>query len=274
MPKKKGKKKGKKKSRNNNNNNTGVLAKVPVLLVPEIHRNAQNIMRNKDAVMSYVVKKQRQRITRICFVSEGNVVNPIFESLIAVVGSGQHSQTVDYIKDNLLVETLNNEKLTLHLSGHEITTLPVTMNRLVEFIAQFFQDYGALVYQMGYPNTPEGFKESMEQNAGITNVEKWFDEGGGMMIQHLKESRQNGLLNEEGNASAELIIVILQQFKDGGLRILWSIRRKLCYKYCYFSRLLELIKTLIINSTGDSFDDAGKLLLPGLIKKILDGLVT
>ena len=37
------------------------------------------------------------------------------------------------------------------------------------------------------------------------------------MIQHLKESIQKSLLNDEGNAAVERI-AILQQFKDGGLR--------------------------------------------------------
>ena len=278
MPKKKGKKKGKKKTQKNNNNNTGTLASVPVLLVPEIHMNPENMMRNKDVVMSYVVEKQRQGFTRICFVSEGNGVNPIFEMLISLVGSGERSATVDYIKKNLLVEALNNKQVMLQ-SGHTIHTLPTTMNPLVDFITHFFQDYGALTYQMGDPNTLEGFTEGMAEQ-GLNNVESWFGEGNTVMIQHLKESRKNGFLNEEGNAAAERIIAILQKFKDGGLQGFYGasgdgvIGENYVASIAILAELLESIKILIIDSTGDSFDENGKMLLPQFIKKIKDGLVT
>ena len=61
------------------------------------------------------------------------------------------------------------------------------MNPLVDFITHFFQDYGALTYQMGDPNTLEGFTEGMAEQ-GLSNVERWFDEGNSVMIQHLNES--------------------------------------------------------------------------------------
>ena len=273
MPKKKGKKKGKKKTQknNNNNNNTGAVARVPVLFVSEIHRNAQNMMRNRGEVMSYVVEKQTQGITRICFVSEGNGVNPVFEMLINHVRPGERSATVDYIKRNLLVEALNNKQVRLR-SGHTIHTLPTTMNPLVDFITHFFQDYGALTYQMGDPNTLEGFTEGMAEQ-GLSNVERWFDEGNSVMIQHLKESRKNGLLNEEGNAAAESIIAILQQFKDGGLQGFYGASgENYTASIAILAELLEFIKTLILNSTGDSFDDLGKMLLPQFINKIKHGV--
>lgn len=297
MPKKKGKKKGKNKTQknnnnnhntsssttttattttttttNNNNNNTGALARVPVLFVPEIHMNTENIMKNSTAVVSYVREKQMQGVRRMCFVSEGNSVNPVFDSLIAQVGPGQRSPIVDYIKQNLLVEALDNERLTLQFSRQNIRTLPTTTNPLVDFITHFFQNYGALTYQMGDPNTLEGFREGMEAQ-GLTNVESWFDEGNIVMIQHLNESREKGLLNDEGKAAAEPIIAILQQFKDGGLKGFYGASgENYSASISILAELLELIKTVIINSYGDSFDAAGKMLLPQFINKIKHGL--
>lgn len=274
MPKKKGKKKGKNKTQknNNNNNNTGALSRVPVLFVPEIHMKRQNIMKNRTTVMSYVREKQMQGVRRMCFVSEGNSVNPVFELLIAQVGTGQRSPTVDYIKQNLLVEALDNERLTLQLSRQNIRTLPTTMNSLVDFITHFFQDYGVFSYQMGDPNTLEGFTEDMEAK-GLTNVESWFDEGNRVMIQHLNESREKGLLNDEGKAAAERIIAILQKFKDGGLQGFYGASgENYSASIAILAELLELIKTVIINSSGDSFDAAGKMLLPQFINKIKHGL--
>ena len=248
-------------------------ARVPVLFIPEIHHNMELITRNAGFLSSYISQKQVQDgIRRICFVSEGNGVNPVFDSLIAQVPPGGVSPTVEYIKKNLLVEALNSEQYRLPFSGKRVTTLPTTINPLVGFITHFFQDYGVLTYQMGDANTVEGFSEGMAQQ-GINHVDRWFEEGNTLMIQHLTESRQKGLLDDEGNAAADKAIAILQQFKDGGLQGFYGASgEKYATNIGILAQLLELVKTLIIHSTEDSFDASGKMLLPRFIDKIKHGL--
>ena len=248
-------------------------ARVPVLFIPEIHGKMESITRNVGFLSSYIRTKQVQDgVSRICFVSEGNSVNPVFDSLIAQVPPGGVSQTVEYIKRNLLVEALNSEQYRLQFSGQKVTTLPTTMNPLVDFVTQFFQDYGVFTYQMGDANTVEGFREGMTSK-GIKNVDMWFEEGNDSMIQHLNESRQKGLLDDEGNAAADKAIAILQQFKDGGLQGFYGASgENYATNIGILAQLLELVKTLIIHSTEDSFDAPGKMLLPRFIDKIKHGL--
>ena len=248
-------------------------AKVPVLFIPEIHHNMESITRNLHFLSSYIRTKQVQDgVKRICFVSEGNSVNPVFDSLISQVPPGGVSPTVEYIKRNLLVEALNSEQYRLPFSGQRVTTLPTTMNPLVNFVTQFFQDYGIFTYQMGDANTVEGFREGMAQQ-GINHVDNWFEEGNSAMIQHLTESRQKGLLDDEGNAAADKAIAIIQTFKAGGLQGFYGESGgNYATNIGILAQLLELVKTLIIHSTEDSFDASGKMLLPRFIDKIKHGL--
>ena len=248
-------------------------ARVPVLFIPEVHYNRESITRNLNFLTSYIRTKQVQEgVKRICFVSEGNSVNAVFDSLIAQVPPGGVSPTVEYIKRNLLVEALNSEQYTLQLSGQRITTLPTTMNPLVDFVTQFFQDYGVFTYQMGDANTVEGFRESMAQH-NINHVDSWFEQGNNVMIQHLTESRQKGLLDDEGNAAADKAIAIIQTFRAGGLQGFYGESgENYATNIGILAQLLELVKTLIIHSTEDSFDASGKMLLPSFIDKIKHGL--
>jgi len=246
---------------------------VPVLFVPEIHMDMGIMRRNREVISSYIREKQEEGVNRICFVSEGNSVNPVFDSLIAEVGPNNSSSAVDYTKKNLLVESLNSEQYLLDSTRETITTLPTTMNPLVDFIAQFFQDYGALVYQMGDPNTVEGIRQGMAKQ-GLNNVDIWFHEGNTPMIQHLIESRHN-LLNDEGNVAADDAIAILQNFKGGGLQGFYGESGdNYTTSIGILVQLLELIKIMILNSKDNSFDYAGKLLLPQFIDKIKHGLET
>ena len=248
-------------------------ARVPVLFIPEIHHNMESISRNAAFLSSYIRQKQVQDgVRRICFVSEGNSVNHVFDSLIAQVPPGGVSQTVEYIKRNLLVEALNSEQYRLQFSGQKVTTLPTTMNPLVDFVTQFFQDYGVFTYQMGDANTVEGFREGMARQ-GINHVDSWFEQGNNLMIQHLTESRQKGLLDDEGNAAADKAIAIIQTFKAGGLQGFYGESgENYATNIGILAQLLELVKTLIIHSTEDSFDAPGKMLLPRFIDKIKHGL--
>ena len=248
-------------------------ARVPVLFIPEIHHNLEVITRNTRFLSSYIRTKQTQHgVRRICFVSEGNSVNPVFDSLIAQVPPGGVSPTVEYIKRNLLVEALNSEQYNLEFSGQRVTTLPTTMNPLVDFVTQFFQDYGVLTYQMGDANTVEGFRAGMA-HSGINHVDSWFEEGNNVMIQHLTESRQKGLLDDEGNAAADKAIAIIQTFRAGGLQGFYGESgENYATNIGILAQLLDLIKTMIIHSTEDSFDSTGKGLLPSFIDKIKHGL--
>ena len=247
--------------------------RVPVLFIPEIHHHVESITRNRDFLTSYIRTKQAQDgVKRICFVSEGNSVNSVFDLLIAQVPQDSVSPTVEYIKKNLLVEALNSEQYRLPFSRHIVTTLPTTMNPLVDFVTQFFQDYGVFTYQMGDANTVEGFREGMA-NHGINQVDSWFEEGNNLMIQHLTKSRHEGLLDDDGNEAADKAIAIIQTFNAGGLQGFYGESGgNYATNIGILAQLLELVKTMIIHSTGNSFDENGKMILPSYIDKIKQGL--